>query len=176
LLKKKKKKKKKKKHGHFFLVKHPLPIAASSNVPSLWSRPGMVRLVGDVTDPGTMKRVAAELRRWGADRPAAPRVVLSDMAPRLTGIRVTDTAASVALVDAAIDYAVKFIAEPGLSGVMVAKLLAGAQSDAELQRRLRSQFSQIKWVRPKATRTESTETFVVARIDQRKPKGSGGLN
>ncbi|MFQ5938842.1 MAG: RlmE family RNA methyltransferase [Alphaproteobacteria bacterium] len=85
-------------------------------------------------------------------------VLLSDMAPPFTGHRSTDHLRVVALVEAALGLADKVLA-PG--GVFVAKALeggAGRELIAELKRR----FGKVRHVKPRASRKESAETYIVA--------------
>lgn len=85
-------------------------------------------------------------------------VLLSDMAPPFTGHRPTDHLRVVALVEAALGLADKVLA-PG--GVFVAKALeggAGRELIAELKRR----FGKVRHVKPRASRKESAETYIVA--------------
>jgi len=91
-------------------------------------------------------------------------VVLSDMAPKTTGIRVTDQARSMELCELALATAEKFL-RPG--GSFVAKLFHS--DDFEVFRdMLRARFSKVEVLRPKSTRKESKEIFLIAL--QYKPK------
>ncbi len=85
-------------------------------------------------------------------------VLLSDMAPPFTGHHPTDHLRVVALVEVALGLADKVLA-PG--GVFVAKALeggAGRELIAELKRR----FGKVRNVKPRASRKESAETYIVA--------------
>lgn len=84
--------------------------------------------------------------------------VLSDMAPNTTGHKRTDHLRIVALAEAALDFAREVLA-PG--GTFVAKVWAGG-SEAELLARMKRDFSQVRHVKPKASRSESPEVYVVA--------------
>ena len=85
-------------------------------------------------------------------------VVLSDMAPNTTGHRRTDHLRIVALVEAALAFAAEVLA-PG--GTFVAKVWAGG-SEAELLFAMKRAFAQVRHVKPKASRPESPEVYVVA--------------
>ncbi len=89
--------------------------------------------------------------------PGAFDVVMSDMAPSTTGHRFTDQARSFALFMAALELATRVLA-PG--GAFVAKLFQGGDFP-EAKRAVASRFDDVRIVRPKATRTESYELFVV---------------
>ena len=84
-------------------------------------------------------------------------VIVSDMAPKTTGNRVTDHLRSAGLVERALDLALRCL-EPG--GAVVAKLLEGSEIES-IVRRMRGEYEKVQRFRPKATRQESTEVFLV---------------
>jgi 23S rRNA (uridine2552-2'-O)-methyltransferase len=84
-------------------------------------------------------------------------IVMSDMAPSTTGHRFTDQARSFALFMRALEIATAVLA-PG--GSFVAKIFVGGDFP-EAKNAVQARFEKMKIVRPKATRTESIETFVV---------------
>lgn len=84
--------------------------------------------------------------------------VLSDMAPAATGHRQTDHLRIVALCEAAAGFAVRILA-PG--GAFVAKVLAGG-AEQSLLARLKRDFSNVRHMKPPASRADSAEKFVVA--------------
>ena len=112
-----------------------------------------VRLIrGDFTDP----RVQAEVfERLG--RPAD--VVLSDMAPRLSGQRPYDEARTYELADAALSFAARAL-RPG--GDFLVKVFEGEEYRAFLDRVARH-FDALKGVKPKASARTSAEIYVLAR-------------
>ena len=85
-------------------------------------------------------------------------LVLSDMAPNATGHRQTDHLRIVALAEAALDFARQVLA-PG--GTFIAKVWAGG-SEGELLAEMKRDFSSVRHVKPKASRPESPEVYVVA--------------
>jgi 23S rRNA (uridine2552-2'-O)-methyltransferase len=108
-------------------------------------------LTGDARDPA----VIAELRR----RLGSPgSVLLSDLAPKLTGIRDTDAARGSELVGAAID-ALPHLLRPG--GRLLLKLFMNSDLPATMDV-LRRLFEQVKTTRPEATRRGSSELYVIA--------------
>ena len=110
-----------------------------------------VRLVsGDVRDAATWRTVLAQL-----GRPAD--VVLSDLAPKLTGIRDTDDARSAELVDATL-RALPTVLRPG--GRLLVKLFMGGTYDDTLDR-LRRTFGDVRTTRPEATRRGSAELYAL---------------
>jgi 23S rRNA (uridine2552-2'-O)-methyltransferase len=86
-------------------------------------------------------------------------VVLSDLSPNLSGIGNVDQARGLELAEAAIDFCRKAL-KP--DGVFLTKAFQGEAFEA-LVKRLRSEFSNVKVVKPPASRGESRETYLVAR-------------
>lgn len=89
-------------------------------------------------------------------------LVTSDLAPKTTGIRVTDEARSLALARAALDTARRTL-RPG--GHFVCKVFMGGDFSA-FERRVGDLFGRVKVVRPEATRARSFEAYVVG-LDRR---------
>jgi len=85
-------------------------------------------------------------------------VVMSDMAASSSGHQGTDHLRIVALVEAAAQLAFDVLA-PG--GTFVAKVLAGG-AEGELQKLLKQKFTKVMNVKPAASRSDSSEKFVVA--------------
>ncbi len=88
----------------------------------------------------------------------AADVVLSDMAANATGHRPTDHLRIMALVEAAAEFAGEVLA-PG--GAFIAKVLQGGTESALLAR-LKRDFAAVKHVKPAASRSDSSELYVVA--------------
>ena len=84
-------------------------------------------------------------------------VVVSDMAPNLSGVAVTDTARVAHLVELAVDFAVTHL-KP--EGALVTKVFHGS-GYSELVELFRANFRVVKSVKPKASRDKSAETFLV---------------
>jgi 23S rRNA (uridine2552-2'-O)-methyltransferase len=80
------------------------------------------------------------------------------MAPHTTGHRSTDHLRIIDLVEQAAAFAVTVLA-PG--GAFVAKAFQGGES-AEVLARLKRQFASVRNVKPKASRAESSEVYIVA--------------
>ena len=87
-----------------------------------------------------------------------PDVVLSDMAPNTVGHRQTDHLRIVGLIEAAVDFAVQVL-KPG--GAFVAKAFQGGET-AEVIATLKRHFPEVKTVKPKASRADSSELYLVA--------------
>jgi 23S rRNA (uridine2552-2'-O)-methyltransferase len=105
----------------------------------------------DFTDPACGPRLLELLG-------GPPDLVLSDMAPNTVGHRITDHLRIAGLVEAAIDFTIDSL-KPG--GAFVAKAFQGGQTD-EILGRLRRHFTQVRFVKPKASRQDSSELFLVA--------------
>jgi 23S rRNA (uridine2552-2'-O)-methyltransferase len=86
-------------------------------------------------------------------------LVLSDMAANTVGHPQTDHLRTMALVEAALDFAVDVL-RPG--GAFVAKVLAGG-ADAPLVAELKRRFATVKHAKPPASRKGSSEWYVVAQ-------------
>ncbi|TPG15513.1 RlmE family RNA methyltransferase [Sphingomonas oligophenolica] len=89
----------------------------------------------------------------------APDLVLSDMAANTVGHPQTDALRTMALVEAALAFAIDVL-EPG--GHFVAKVFAGG-ADAELVAEMKRNFTTVKHAKPPASRKGSVEWFVVAQ-------------
>ncbi len=84
-------------------------------------------------------------------------VVVSDMAPNLSGIDSADAARIAHLVELAVDFAQNHL-KPG--GALVVKLFHGSGYD-DLVRLFKDTFKVVKKIKPKASRPQSSETFLV---------------
>ncbi len=89
----------------------------------------------------------------------APDLVLSDMAANTVGHKQTDHLRTMALVECAADFALRYLA-PG--GSFVAKVLAGG-TDGELLASLKRHFSSVKHAKPPASRKGSSEWYLIAK-------------
>ena len=113
--------------------------------------PGAVILQGDFTDPAIAPEM---LRHLGG----APDLVLSDMAPNTVGHKQTDHLRIVGLIEAAAEFAIETLV-PG--GTFVSKAFQGGETQDVLAR-LKERFASVRHVKPKASRTDSSEVFLVA--------------
>jgi 23S rRNA (uridine2552-2'-O)-methyltransferase len=111
----------------------------------------VVLVRGDLRDPGTLEAVRGHLGR-------AADVVLSDLAPKLTGIRATDHARATALVMTALE-ALPGLLRPG--GRLLVKLFMGPEH-ARVVGRIREAFVDVRATKPDATRPGSSELYVAA--------------
>jgi 23S rRNA (uridine2552-2'-O)-methyltransferase len=112
----------------------------------------VIQLMLDMTDPDAGDRIREALGGRKAD------LVLSDMHASATGHKSTDHLRIMALVEAALDLA-EDILVPG--GAFLGKVLQGGASK-ELVARLNRAFAKVRHVKPKASRAESAEMYVLA--------------
>jgi len=115
--------------------------------------PGVEFLLGDFTEPETL----AALRELVGD--AKIDLVLSDMAPNISGTRAMDQPRSMALIEEALLFAEEVL-KPG--GSLLAKAFQGEGLD-EFVRELGGRFGTVKRIKPKASRAESREIYLLAR-------------
>lgn len=85
-------------------------------------------------------------------------VVMSDMAASSSGHKQTDHLRIIALCEAAAYFAFDVLED---GGTFVAKVLAGG-AEGELQKLLKQKFTKVMNVKPPASRSDSSEKFVVA--------------
>jgi 23S rRNA (uridine2552-2'-O)-methyltransferase len=99
--------------------------------------------------------VAAQLTQALAGKPVD--VVVSDMAPNLSGIESADAARMAHLVELAVDFSQRHL-QPG--GALVAKVFHGS-GYSQLVELFKKTFRVVKPIKPKASRDRSSETFIV---------------
>ncbi|MFG6457907.1 RlmE family RNA methyltransferase [Roseateles sp. BYS96W] len=112
---------------------------------------GVQFIQGDFQEDAVLAQLEAALAGKPVD------VVVSDMAPNLSGIAATDGARISNLIELAVDFAGKHL-KP--EGALVAKVFHGSGYN-ELVLLFRAQFKTVKVVKPKASRERSSETFLV---------------
>jgi 23S rRNA (uridine2552-2'-O)-methyltransferase len=114
---------------------------------------GVDFLQGDFTAPETLVALRALLGEKSID------LVMSDMAPNLSGNRAIDQPRSLALLDEALMFA-REVLRPG--GDFLVKAFQGEGIDA-FTRELKEHFKVVKTLKPKASRSESREIYLLAR-------------
>jgi len=119
---------------------------------------GVQFIQGDIND----EAVLAELEAALAGRPVD--LVLSDMAPNLSGIASSDAARVAHLVELALDFALEHLRP---EGALVVKLFHGS-GYSQLVELFKRTFRVVRPVKPKASRDRSSETFLVG-IGLKKP-------
>ena len=115
--------------------------------------PGVFFVQGDFGEDATLRAVGAALGGRKVD------LVLSDLAPNISGIASADQARSVHLGELALDFAQRWL-QPG--GDLVVKAFQGA-GFTELQRAFRARFDKVHVRKPRASRDRSREVFLVGK-------------
>ena len=115
--------------------------------------PAVDFIQGDFTEDETFEKLEKALGSAGAD------LVMSDMAPNISGNRSVDQPRSMYLAELALDLA-RRVMKPG--GDFVCKLFQGEGFDAFLRDARRS-FERVRIMKPKASRPGSREVYLVAR-------------
>ena len=106
---------------------------------------------GDFREEAVLAQLEAALQGRIVD------VVVSDMAPNLTGIESTDATRIAHLIELAVDFAQNHLKD---DGALVVKLFHGS-GYSDLVNLFKSTFRVVKPVKPKASRDKSSETFLV---------------
>lgn len=114
---------------------------------------GVILLQKDFNDEDAPAALMAALGGHKVD------IVMSDMAAPTTGHRATDHIRIIALVELAADFAVRVLA-PG--GTFIAKVFQGG-TEHELLAILKRHFTTTIHAKPKASRADSAETYLLAR-------------
>lgn len=115
--------------------------------------PGITFIQGDFREPAVLEALEAAIGEAKVD------LVLSDMAPNISGIDAADQAGSAHLAELALEFA-RTRLKPG--GVLVTKLFQGEGFD-EFLKNLRQAFGKVALRKPKASRPRSREIYLVAR-------------
>lgn len=119
---------------------------------------GVEFIEGDFTEDEPLQRLEDALAGQSVD------LVLSDMAPNMSGMATVDQAKAMYLAELALDFARNWL-KPG--GDFVVKVFQGTDFDAYV-RELRSLFDKVQVVKPKASRPRSKEVYLLARGRQSK--------
>jgi 23S rRNA (uridine2552-2'-O)-methyltransferase len=121
--------------------------------------PGVTAIRGDFTEEAVLREVE---RALGGER---VDLVLSDMSPNLSGVAASDQARSIHLCELAVDFALAHL-QPG--GVLLVKVFQGAGFPA-FQQRLRAGFERVASRKPDASRSRSSEMYLLARGPRARP-------
>ncbi|MEO6016906.1 MAG: RlmE family RNA methyltransferase [Polaromonas sp.] len=116
---------------------------------------GVVFIQGDFREADVLQILEQTLAQGGA--PAKVDLVISDMAPNLSGIESADAARITDLVELAVDFSVHHL-KP--EGALVVKLFHGGAYDP-MVKLFKDTFKTVKRFKPKASRPGSSETFLV---------------
>jgi 23S rRNA (uridine2552-2'-O)-methyltransferase len=112
---------------------------------------GVQFIQGDFREDAVVAQLGAALNGRAVD------VVVSDMAPNLSGIESADAARMAHLVELAVEFSTRHL-KPG--GALVAKVFHGS-GHSQLVELFKKTFRTVKPIKPKASRDRSSETFIV---------------
>ncbi len=114
---------------------------------------GVECLQGDFAEPTVLDSLIERLGGKPVD------LVIADMAPNISGIGVADQARAMELAERALEFAVKVL-RPG--GELLVKTFQGAGFQA-FHREMQRRFAKLSARKPKASRAESRETYLLGR-------------
>jgi 23S rRNA (uridine2552-2'-O)-methyltransferase len=123
---------------------------------------GVQFIQGDFREDDVLARLAQAVGGRPVD------LVVSDMAPNLSGIESSDAARMEHLIELALDFSQQHL-RPG--GALVAKVFHGS-GYSQLVERFKKVFRVVKPVKPKASRDKSAETFLLG-MGLKVPTGDG---
>jgi len=112
---------------------------------------GVTFIQGDFREDEVLRRLEAALAGRAVD------VVISDMAPNLSGVESSDSARMAHLVELAVEFAENHLAA---RGALVCKVFHGS-GYSQLVKLFKERFQVVKAIKPKASRDKSAETFLV---------------
>ena len=124
----------------------------ASDILPIDSLPGVEFLQGDFTEDAVLARLIGLLKDEQAD------LVISDMAPNMSGMRDIDLPRVMYLAELALDLA-STVLKPG--GSFLVKVFHG-EGYEDLQKVLKIRFSSVKVRKPKASRARSSEIYLLA--------------
>jgi len=114
---------------------------------------GVDFLLGDFSEDAVLEALEARLEGARVD------VVLSDMAPNLSGVATVDQARSIHLCELALDFAVRHL-RPG--GQFVVKVFQG-EGFMAFRKQMEAAFSSVQVRKPKASRDRSAEVYLLGK-------------
>ena len=112
---------------------------------------GVHYIQGDFRDEAVLRQLVASMDGRRAD------VVVSDMAPNLSGVESADAARMAHLVELAVEFAQQHLHH---DGALVCKVFHGS-GYSQLAKLFKDSFRVVKPIKPKASRDKSAETFLV---------------
>jgi len=115
--------------------------------------PGVTILQGDFTEEAVLRALLDELQGRRVD------LVLSDMAPNISGMKVVDQPRAMYLTELAMDFCERALS-PG--GSFLVKMFQGEGADMYIKE-LRARFDKVIIRKPKASRPRSREVYLLAR-------------
>ncbi len=126
--------------------------------------PDVVSIEGDFREQDVAERLSAALGRGKAD------LILSDLAPNLSGIAAADAARGLHLLELALEFALSHLKPDGCLLVKAFQGSGFSQFVAELKKH----FASVAVRKPAASRAESAETYLLARRFKGQPAAISG--
>jgi len=117
------------------------------------SLPSVTFLQGDFTKEDTYKELLNIIKNKDID------LVMSDMAPNISGIKVSDQAKSIYLAELAFEVSKDLLKN---NGTFVCKLFQG-EGVEKFVNDVRKVFKKVKVFKPKASRQDSAEVYLIAK-------------
>jgi len=114
---------------------------------------GVSFIQGDFTEEKILNQLLGEIGNRPVD------LVISDMAPNLTGMKAVDQPAMIYLAELAVDLVQQVMTD---DGIFIAKLFQGEGFD-EFVRNTRTVFNVVSLKKPDASRSKSREVYLVAK-------------
>jgi 23S rRNA (uridine2552-2'-O)-methyltransferase len=115
--------------------------------------PGVDSLEGDFTDPAALAWLEGKMQSRQVD------LVLSDMAPNISGVMLRDQARHYELCELALDFALNWL-KP--DGAFLVKVFQGVGFE-DFRAQMRQAFEQVLIRKPDASRDRSTEVYLLGR-------------
>ncbi len=128
---------------------------------------GVERLEGDFTDPAALAWLEEKLQSGRVD------LVLSDMAPNISGVMLRDQARHYELCELALDFALNWL-QP--DGAFLVKVFQGVGFE-DFRARMRASFEQVLIRKPDASRDRSAEVYLLGKrpVGQREGYSQAGV-
>lgn len=114
---------------------------------------GVEIIQGDFQEDSVVNKISSCIMPHSVD------VVLSDMAPNMTGLSAVDIPRAMYLVELAIDFSESMLKK---DGALFVKIFHGAGFE-ELLKKIRAKFKRVVVYKPQASRSRSRETYLLAR-------------
>lgn len=133
-------------------------LVIASDILAMDEIPDVCFIQGDFTEESCLKEILAKVSENGADERGVD-LVISDMAPNLSGMAAIDQPRSMFLVELALDFA-RTTLKPG--GSLLTKVFQGEGFEA-LLKDVKQDFSQVLNRKPDASRSRSKEIYLLAK-------------
>jgi len=131
----------------------------ASDILPMESISGVDFVQGDFTEENCLKEILALVKDNHANNLGRVDLVISDMAPNLSGMAAIDQPRSMYLVELAMDFARTTLKG---QGSLLSKVFQGEGYDS-LLRKLKQDFSQVIVRKPEASRARSREVYLLAK-------------